>query len=139
MSCSSCGGGRAVNMANVKETKAGTKAQAAPVPAPAPTPLMAGKSASSNLVKLRYQGGGMATKHKSGSGCKSCGGSRSQYSVVTKEQIMFVSDDAPNGLFKETFSVGHDYYVTEEQAKILLSMEYKDMGGKVKHKFEEIK
>lgn len=101
--------------------------------------LMAGLSATTNLVHLRYKGGGMASKRVPGRGCKSCGGSQSRYQVVTTEQIMFVSEDAPNGIFKKTFTVSHDYWVTEEQAKLLLSMTYKDMAGKEKHKFEEIK
>lgn len=103
------------------------------------SPIMAGRSATDKLVNLRYKGGGMAAKRSGSTGCRTCGGSRTRYQVVTTEQIMFVSEDAPNGIFKETFSVGHDYWVTEEQAKYLLEMTYKDMGGKVQHKFEEVK
>lgn len=135
MACSSCGH-KTQNVANVT-VKAGAKAPAPQPKTPVVTPLMAGKSTGSKLVKLRYYGGGMSAKRE-GTGCKTCGGGRSRYSVVTKEQIMFVSEDAPNGLYKETVSVGHDYYVTEEQAKVMLQMTYRDAAGKVKNKFKEI-
>lgn len=137
MGCSSCGQ-KARNVAKAAVTPMPIPSKVEPVKEVVETPIMAAKSASDKLVHLRYKGGGMAAK-RSPQGCKTCGGSRSRYQVVTMEQIMFVSEDAPNGIFKQTVSVGHDYYVTEEQAKILLAMEYKDLGGKVKHKFEEIK
>lgn len=135
MPCGMCGKNK-----SVQKTPASPKmvAKAEP-PKPAMTSsLMAGKSATDALVHLVYKGGGMANKRE-GSGCKTCGGSRSRYQVVKMETIMFVSEDAPNGIFKQTFSVGHDYWVTEEQAKMLLEMTYKDMAGKIKHKFEETK
>lgn len=135
MPCGHCG----QKSANVAKTtvKVGSEAKTAPTPEPVQPVLMAGKSASRKLVKLRYYGGGFTAKRE-GSGCKTCGGSRSRYSVVTREQIMFVSDDAPNGIYRETVSVGHDYFVTEEQAKVMLGMTYKDSAGKTKNKFKEV-
>lgn len=133
MGCSSCG-----HRQTPKTTDTPVVATAPAVDAVPESSIMAGRSSSNKLVNLRYKGGGMAAK-RSGSGCRTCGGSRTRYQVVTTEQIMFVSEDAPNGIFRETFSVGHNYWVTEEQAKYLLEMTYKDMGGKIQHKFEEVK
>lgn len=137
MPCSMCGKNKSAKGVSVAP-KTAVKRVAPPQEVPT-LPIMAAKSASDKLVNIVYKGGGMAAKREGSSGCKTCGGSKSRYQVVTVETIMFVSEDAPNGIFKQTFSVGHDYWVTEEQAKYLLEMTYKDMAGKVKHKFEEIK
>lgn len=101
-------------------------------------PQMAGRSKTNTLYRLRYMGGGMAAKRAKGTGCRTCGGGRSSYTVVTKEEIMFVSEDAPNGIYKEVVAIGHDYLVTEEQKKLMLAMTYRDMAGKEKHKFVEV-
>lgn len=98
-------------------------------------PLVMEKSADSrNKVALRYYGGGLALKT---TGCRSCG-STGQYALTTTETISFASDDAPNGWFSETFHVGHDYYVTENQAKYLLSLTFRNKAGQIANKFKEV-
>lgn len=86
-------------------------------------------------VKLRYYGGGMQLK--SGTGCASCG-SAGKYSLVTAENIMFASDDAPNGMFSQFFQVGRDYYVTEKQAEYLLSLVFTNKAGQTVNKFKKL-
>lgn len=96
--------------------------------------LYAPKSADpSKKVKLTYNGGG--TSKKKSVGCSSCHAGRATYSVTTTETIVFVSEDAQNMIYKETVSVGHSYYVTEEQAKVMLSLTYMDKSGQRVHKF----
>lgn len=136
MPCSSCGSQKiAPSQATVRVASSSSSANPRQTSS---TPLLAGRSTSQDLVKLRYYGGGMAAKRTT-SGCKTCGGGRSTYQIVTTEQIMFVSDDAPNGIFKQTVSVGHDYYVTQEQAKVLLQMKARNAAGKLEPKFKEVK
>lgn len=86
-------------------------------------------------VRIRYYGGG--TRKAVGSGCSTCRGKKGGYVVTTSETIQFVSEDVPGGLFKETFSIGHDYYVTEKQAEYLLSLTYTNRAGQVVHKFKK--
>lgn len=86
-------------------------------------------------VGLRYYGGGMQLKR--GSGCASCGAS-GKYSLITAENIMFVSDDAPNGMFSQFFQVGRDYYVTEKQAEYLLGLTFTNKAGQTVHKFKKL-
>lgn len=128
MSCISC------------EEKRKMRQQAMPESIEEPTgnvssaPSYAPRSKTSELVKLRYYGGGSMKK---GSGCATCGRSNS-YFMTTKELIAFVSEDAPNGLFSQTFEIGRDYVVFEEQAKYLLTLEYIGRDGKKHHKFRRI-
>lgn len=139
MPCSTCGKAKTVQPATKTNNPVGTPAVKNTTPKLTSTvPQMAGRSATSTLYRLRYMGGGMATKRKTGSGCRTCGGGKSTYSVVTKEEIMFVSEDAPNGIYKEVVSIGHDYLVTEEQKRLMLTMTYRDVAGKEKHKFQEV-
>lgn len=97
--------------------------------------VVVAKSETPNLVRLRYYGGG--TSQKKTSGCRACGGGGG-YTVMTSETIMFVSDDAPNGLFKQTFQIGHDYYVTRNQADYLLTLTFRSKAGIVQNKFKEV-
>ena len=94
------------------------------------------KSYTNGLVKLRYYGGGTAAKKTSG--CRSCGGGGSSYTTVTTETIMFVSEDSPNSIFKQTFQIGHDYYVTRNQADYLLGLKFRSRAGVEQSKFKEI-
>lgn len=95
--------------------------------------LYAPRSADqSKKVRLIYNGGG--TKKKTG-GCSTCHGGRPTYAVTTTETIMFVSEDVPTMVYKETVSVGHSYYVTEEQAKVMLGMTFTNQSGQKVHKF----
>ena len=87
------------------------------------------------LVHIRYYGGG--SKKAVGTGCSTCRGKKGGYVVTTSETIQFVSEDAPNGLYKGTFSIGHDYYVTEKQAEYLLALTYTNRAGQVVHKFKK--
>ena len=96
--------------------------------------LIAGKSDTPNRVRVVYYGGG--SKVKTGSGCSTCRGGKGGYTITTSETIRFVSEDAPNGMFKETFSIGHDYYVTEKQAEYLLGLTYVNKAGQIVHKFK---
>lgn len=94
------------------------------------------KSHTDELVKLRYYGGGAAAKK--GRGCRACGSGGSSYTTVTTETIMFVSEDSPNSIFKQTFQIGHDYYVTRNQADYLLGLTFRSKAGVEQHKFKEI-
>lgn len=85
-------------------------------------------------VRLVYNGGGAKRK---ATGCSTCHGGRKTYAVTTTETIIFVSEDSPNMIYKETVSVGHSYYVTEEQAKVMLSMTYRNPSGQTVHKFSK--
>lgn len=87
-------------------------------------------------IKLRYYGGG--SKVSTRGGCSTCRGKSSNYAVTTSETIQFVSKDAPGGFFKQTFSIGHDYYVTEKQAEYLLSLTYVNKAGQTVNKFERV-
>ena len=101
--------------------------------------LVVPKSKTRELVKVRYYGGGAATK-RSGIGCRACGGAGANaYTTVTTETIMFVSEDSPNSIFKREFHIGHDYMVTRNQADYLLSLTYRARTGNEQHKFKEIK
>lgn len=95
------------------------------------------KSDTTELVKIRYYGGGMSSK-KTGGGCRACGAGKSSYTTVTTETIMFVSEDAPNAIFKQTFQIGHDYYVTKNQAEYLLRLTFIAKSGVEQHKFKEV-
>ena len=86
-------------------------------------------------VRLRYYGGG--TKKATG-GCHTCHGSRGGYVVTTSETIRFVSEDAPDGMFRLTVNIGHDYYVTESQAEYMLTLEYRNRAGQVVKKFKKV-
>ena len=123
MACASCGSNRTVyNTANVSFT-------------PTMSDEVVPKSDDPNKkIRIRYYGSG--TKSKS-SGCKTCGGGKG-YSVTTSETIMFVSEDSPNNLFKETFTIGHDYYVTTNQADFLCDMTYRNKVGQIAHKFKRV-
>lgn len=130
MSCSTCGGKDYTPIINVESIPSTPKSKPG-------TPFIAGRSDHpEQKVRLRYYGGGLV-RQTSGSGCVSCGGSRG-YTMRTTETIQFVSDDAPGNMFKETFRIGHDYYVTEKQAEYLLKLEYYDRGGQVLKKFKKI-
>lgn len=122
MGCSGCGKNRpkkTVVLDNRKPESAGTVVKA---------------SDSEAKVKIRYYGG---TLKKSTTGCSTCSGKKSGYSVTTSETIRFVSEDAPNNWFVQTFSLGHDYYVTEKQAEYLLSLTYVNKAGQTVHKFKK--
>lgn len=122
MACSSCG------------HRAHTSSPTIPLSVAEPQSYVVEASEdTSKKVKLRYYGGGLALKT---TGCRSCGSS-GQYSLVTTEVIQFATDDSPNGWFKETFSVGHDYYVTEKQAEYLLSLTFTNKAGQIAHKFKK--
>lgn len=139
MGCSSCGGHAPITVAPMV-SKATTSTP--------PKPVVIKRSADygkvvpasadpSKKVRLRYFGG--ETRKGTGTGCSSCGGSKNPYVKTTSETITFVSEDEPNKLFRRTVSIGKDTYVTEEQAKYLLSLTYQNRGGEVVHKFQEIK
>ena len=83
-------------------------------------------------VKIRYYGSGVK---KVTGGCSTCRGKSGGYSVKTTETIQFVSEDSPNNWFKQTFSIGHDYYVTENQADYLPSLTYVNKAGQTVNKF----
>lgn len=86
-------------------------------------------------VRIRYYGGG--TKKSTG-GCHTCHGSRGGYVVTTAETIQFVSEDSDNELFKMTFNIGHDYYVTDKQAEYLCSLTYRNRAGQIVNKFQRV-
>lgn len=130
--CSHCGRSSAVTVTGGSEVKY-TKVVDNDIKNPGVVPA----SENDKLVKLRYYGGGM-TKRVS-TGCSTCHGGKTSYSVTTSETIMFVSDDAPNGLYKETVTAGHNYYVTRNQADYMLKLTYKDAAGRTQPKFKEIK
>lgn len=132
MGCSGCGSKKKVISEPGSKTTIKYTAQAAkPVDG-----VVVERSTSTQKVQVRYYGGGMTRKISSG--CSSCRGGKSGYSVTTTETIMFVSEDAPNGIFKQTFSVGHNYYVTRAQADYLLKLTYRDVAGKEQPKFKEV-
>lgn len=85
-------------------------------------------------VHLIYNGGGGSSR-ATGSGCHTCHGGSKSYSTITNETIMFVSEDAPGGIYKEVCAIGHSYFVTEEQAKYLLTLTYVNRSGQKVHKF----
>ena len=89
----------------------------------------------SERVRIRYYGGGSV--QAAGTGCRACGGGK-KYIVTTSETIMFASEDVENGLFKQTFTIGHDYFVTEKQAEYLLSLTYQNRAGRIVHKFKKV-
>ena len=126
MACGGCARNRAAakpSTANVDNRK------------PAPIGTVVGKSDNTdNKVKLRYYGGSVK---KAAVGCSTCSGSKSAYTVTTSETIIFVSEDAPGGLYKVTFQIGHDYYVTEKQAEYLLTLTYTNRAGQLVHKFQK--
>lgn len=98
-------------------------------------PLIVKKSDSTEgKVKLRYYGGGLALKT---TGCRSCG-STGQYTLTTTETISFASDDTPGGWFSQVFSVGHEYYVTRNQADYLLKLTFRNKAGQLANKFKEV-
>lgn len=103
---------------------------------PAVEGTVVGKSDSPyRKIRLRYYGGG--SKVAVG-GCHTCHGGRRSYTVTTSETIRFVSEDAPDGMFKMTFSIGHDYYVTEKQAEYLLTLTYRNQAGQIVNKFQKV-
>lgn len=123
MSCTGCGA--------TKSSKARTVPQKKIEPQPL---IVAASDDTTKKVVLRYYGGGMALKT---TGCRSCG-STGKYTMRTTERIEFASDDAPNGWFSQTFTIGTDYYVTENQAKYLLSLTFVNRAGQVANKFKEV-
>lgn len=129
MGCSSCGRNRVVRppvQNESVEVKLGRPAEA---------PLIVAKSEdNTGKVRIRYYGGGLALKT---SGCRSCGSS-GQYTLTTTETISFASDDAPYGWFSQTFTVGHDYFVTRNQADYLLKLTFRNKAGQVANKFKEV-
>lgn len=123
MPCSSCGRSRVARQTVVNTSIASTE------------PLVLPKSEDgSRKIKLRYYGGGLALKT---TGCRSCG-STGQYTLTTTETISFASDDTPGGWFSQVFTVGHDYYVTEQQAKYLLSLTFRNKAGQIANKFKAV-
>lgn len=133
MGCSSCGAKRQVKIEQ-PEKKVSVKYTARAVQPV--SGVVVPRSTTNERVKLRYYGGGMSKKVSSG--CSTCRGGKTAYAVTTSEVIMFVSEDAPNGIFKEKFSVGHNYYVTRAQADYLLKLKYRDVAGKEQPKFKEV-
>lgn len=98
--------------------------------------VVAGASKNpSEKVRIRYYGGG--SLQAAGVGCRACGGGK-KYVVTTSERIMFASEDVENGLFSQTFTIGHDYFVTEKQAEYLLGLTYQNRAGKIVHKFKKV-
>ena len=94
------------------------------------------KSSNPNAkVRLRYFGGG---SKKTTGGCRTCHGTRGGYVVTTSETIRFVSEDSDDGMFKMTFNIGRDYYVTEKQAEYLLTLEYRNQAGQIVKKFKKV-
>lgn len=125
MACGGCARNRA--NAKAKTVKADNRK-------PATIGTVVGKSdENSDKVKLRYFGGSVK---RATVGCSTCSGSRSAYTVTTSETLQFVSEDAPGGLFRQTFQIGHDYYVTEKQAEYLLTLTYTNRAGQTVHKFQ---
>lgn len=127
MPCGHCGKSQVVKLKTTSSTPA-------PVTKTA-LPLAEKTEAGTPRVKLRYFGGGYSTK---GGGCRSCGGTGVSYTFVTTETIQFVSEDVPDGMFKQRFSVGHDYLVTEKQAEYLLTLTYRSKAGRTLYKFKKI-
>lgn len=125
MACSGCMGKTAVRHTVIADNRK-----------PAADGVVVEKSEDPNAkVRLRYFGGG---SKKATGGCHTCHGSRGGYIVTTTETIQFVSEDADNEWFKMTFSIGHDYYVTEKQAEYLLSLTYRNRAGQVVNKFQRV-
>ena len=138
MGCRTCGQSAPI------ATKAVVKKEVIKSPAPSvkagtkmDTSQVVPKSKTKELVKLRYYGGGMTSK-KTGGGCRACGAGKGSYTTVTSETIMFVSEDAANSIFKQTFQIGHDYFVTRNQADYLLSLTFHSKTGVEQHKFKEV-
>lgn len=129
MPCGGCG------RPAVKRIK---KATNKPVETPrksTPLPYAEKTEKSEPMVKLRYFGGGYSNK---GGGCRSCGGTGTSYTYVTTETIQFVSEDSADGMFKQRFSVGHDYLVTAKQAEYLLQLTYRSKAGRTLYKFKKV-
>ena len=100
-----------------------------------PIGVVVGKSdEDSAKVRLRYYGGSIK---KATVGCSTCSGKKGGYAVTTSETIRFVSEDAPGGMFVQTFQIGHDYYVTEKQAEYLLTLTYVNRAGQTVNKFKK--
>lgn len=138
MGCSSC-----AEMA--RRARQSKQSEVKRIPIPPQTPrgkvkiadaVVVGKSDTDKKVKLRYYGGGVSAKMTSG--CRSCSGGGAGFTMVTTETIMFASEDSPNSLFKRTFTVGHDYWVTEKQAEYLLSLTYQSRAKQIFHKFKRV-
>ena len=125
MACSGCMGKTAIKRSPIADNRK-----------PAAEGVVVQKSEDPNAkVRLRYFGGG---SKKSTGGCHTCHGNKAGYVVTTTETIQFVSEDADNGWFKMTFSIGHDYYVTEKQAEYLLSLTYRNQAGQTVYKFQKV-
>lgn len=132
MGCKTCGGGNNYSLANTEK-----QAQVVQTKKEQELPLVAEASEDpKKKVRLRYYGG--AYKRSTGGGCSACGGGRGGYSLTTTETIMFPSEDAPTGIYRQVVSVGHEYYVTEKQAEYMLGLTYINRGGQVVHKFKRI-
>lgn len=128
MSCSNCGKKR-------KSTISSNDVNNTTPVAKTPVGKVVPKSKTNKKVRVRYYGGGITAKKVSR--CASCGSAKGSYQRLTNETIMFASDDEPNGLFMKPMSAGHDYWVTEEQAKYLLENEtFYDQAGGIAHKFK---
>lgn len=130
--CSGCGKGRAseVRVASYVRPKnsEGGKVDI----------TIVGKSKNPTVkVPVQYFGGGLVRKSWVAS-CTSCGGGVGNMSLLTSETIMFPSDDAPYGMFKQLFVAGRTYYVTENQAEYLLSLTFTNQAGQKINKFKRI-
>lgn len=127
MSCSGCG---------KRKTVVSSVGQPVVTPRKTAGGVVVPKSADpTKKVRVRYYGGGITAKKVSR--CASCGSAKGSYQRLTNETIMFASDDEPNGLFMKPMTAGHDYWVTEEQAKYLLENEvYISQAGIETHKFK---
>lgn len=127
--CTSCGGSGA------KAAKASyTRAKAVKA---TDNLVVVGKSANPTVkVPVQYFGGGMVKK-TTGATCSSCGGAGNM-ALLTSETIMFASDDAPYGMFKQFVQAGRTYYVTEKQAEYLLTLTYTNNAGQTVNKFKRL-
>lgn len=133
--CSSCGHKKVESYAEVETTASQPKA----VPQSYDSeqlPYAPASADKSIKVLLKYNGGGYSV-NKTG-GCSTCHGGTARYSVKTNETIMFISDDEVDGIFSMQFAIGHSYYVTEEQAKYLLTLTYRNRAGQISHKFTKV-
>lgn len=136
MACSACGKRRKLAAERAEQDPSATKAPEAEVVQKRTVALpLAEKSATDKKVKIRYMGGGYSTH---GKGCRSCGGTGTKYTFVTSETIAFVSEDSANNYYKNLFTVGHDYYVTEKQAEYLLTLTYMSKAGRLVNKFKKV-
>lgn len=88
-------------------------------------------------VPLLYYGGGFTKRSSISGGCSSCKGG-SNVARVTSETIIFASEDAPYGIYKQLCEAGRTYYVTENQAKYLLTLTFVNQAGQTVNKFKRL-